>query len=338
MRDVGEGLIGERLSVFLGRPRLQGLPAVLETLGHEGKGGEDDMRELERLWRARHRRLIVRVAVVDPQAYTLPYDDELCRALAAAGRRGRAADGALHARRRRPSRTATCAASCSARRSRACSRAAPRSRARVPLKAGRARCSAWRAWCAACAPGTRTSCTGSGRPRRALDLRALRAARRDAGATVFTAHDVLPRRSRDAAPLWAELYASCDRVIVHGAASRDRLLVEVGGVTPERIAVIPHALLHAGARPPRAPEQAEPRLLFFGLIRPDKGLDLLIEALPAVAQRVPDVRLDVVGSPRMPIEPLRARARRSAWPSGSRGICASCAESEVPRGVRAARA
>ena len=48
---VGEGLIGERLSVFLGRPRLQGLPAVLETLGHEGKGGEDDMRELERLWR-----------------------------------------------------------------------------------------------------------------------------------------------------------------------------------------------------------------------------------------------------------------------------------------------
>jgi deoxyribonuclease IV len=48
---VGEGLIGERLSVFLGCPRLQGLPAVLETLGHDGKGGEDDMRELERLWR-----------------------------------------------------------------------------------------------------------------------------------------------------------------------------------------------------------------------------------------------------------------------------------------------
>jgi len=48
---VGEGLIGERLSVFLGRSRLQGLPAVLETLGHDGKGGEDDMRELERLWR-----------------------------------------------------------------------------------------------------------------------------------------------------------------------------------------------------------------------------------------------------------------------------------------------
>jgi deoxyribonuclease IV len=50
--NVGEGLIGERLSAFLGRPRLQGLPAVLETIGHEGKGPDAlCMRELERLWR-----------------------------------------------------------------------------------------------------------------------------------------------------------------------------------------------------------------------------------------------------------------------------------------------
>jgi deoxyribonuclease-4 len=49
--NVGEGMIGERLSAFLGRPRLQGLPAVLETIGHEGKGPDAlCMRELERLW------------------------------------------------------------------------------------------------------------------------------------------------------------------------------------------------------------------------------------------------------------------------------------------------
>ena len=58
----------------------------------------------------------MRVAVVDPQAFTPPYDDELCRALSAAG-----ADVELltarftHGRRR--SRTATSGASCSARRS-----------------------------------------------------------------------------------------------------------------------------------------------------------------------------------------------------------------------------
>jgi deoxyribonuclease-4 len=50
--NVGEGLIGERMSAFLGRPRLQGLPAVLETPGHDGKGADAlCMQNLERLWR-----------------------------------------------------------------------------------------------------------------------------------------------------------------------------------------------------------------------------------------------------------------------------------------------
>jgi deoxyribonuclease-4 len=50
--NVGEGLIGERMAAFLGRPRLQDLPAVLETPGHDGKGADAQcMQELERLWR-----------------------------------------------------------------------------------------------------------------------------------------------------------------------------------------------------------------------------------------------------------------------------------------------
>jgi deoxyribonuclease IV len=36
--NVLEGLLGERLGVFLGNPRLQGLPAVLETAGPENRG------------------------------------------------------------------------------------------------------------------------------------------------------------------------------------------------------------------------------------------------------------------------------------------------------------
>ncbi|HEY2373357.1 MAG TPA: deoxyribonuclease IV [Gaiellaceae bacterium] len=36
--NIGEGILGEKLGVFLGNQRLQGLPAVLETAGPDNKG------------------------------------------------------------------------------------------------------------------------------------------------------------------------------------------------------------------------------------------------------------------------------------------------------------
>ncbi len=54
--NVGEGELGERLGVFLGHPRLQGLPAVLETPGAEGHGPDAGdirrLRELHARWAA----------------------------------------------------------------------------------------------------------------------------------------------------------------------------------------------------------------------------------------------------------------------------------------------
>jgi deoxyribonuclease-4 len=38
--NIGEGLMGEQLGVFLAHPRLQGLPAVLEVPGPDGHGPE----------------------------------------------------------------------------------------------------------------------------------------------------------------------------------------------------------------------------------------------------------------------------------------------------------
>jgi deoxyribonuclease-4 len=52
--NIGEGLMGERLGVFLGHPKLQGLPAILEVPGADDKGpnaGElRKARELHSRW------------------------------------------------------------------------------------------------------------------------------------------------------------------------------------------------------------------------------------------------------------------------------------------------
>jgi deoxyribonuclease-4 len=48
-----EGEMGKRLSVFLGNPRLQALPAVVETEGQDGHGPDvEEIRRLRSLWKA----------------------------------------------------------------------------------------------------------------------------------------------------------------------------------------------------------------------------------------------------------------------------------------------
>jgi deoxyribonuclease-4 len=51
--NIGEGLLGEELGFFLGNPRLQGLPAVLETAGPDGHG--PDANEIRRAKEVRAR-------------------------------------------------------------------------------------------------------------------------------------------------------------------------------------------------------------------------------------------------------------------------------------------
>jgi deoxyribonuclease-4 len=54
--NIGEGLLGEQLGVFLSHPALQGLPALLETPGPEGKGPDAEqirrVKELHARWTA----------------------------------------------------------------------------------------------------------------------------------------------------------------------------------------------------------------------------------------------------------------------------------------------
>jgi glycosyltransferase involved in cell wall biosynthesis len=131
---------------------------------------------------------------------------------------------------------------------------------------------------------------------------------RDAAAerpVVFTAHDVLPRRTEHRDDLWREIFDLVDRVVVHGARAVERLVAL--GVDRERIARIPHPLFAASP----GDEVRTPNghaLLHFGLLRSAKGLDVLLRALPGIAAAVPDVRLVVAGDPLEPVEPLHALA------------------------------
>ncbi|MDX6699038.1 MAG: hypothetical protein QOE65_2435 [Solirubrobacteraceae bacterium] len=130
---------------------------------------------------------------------------------------------------------------------------------------------------------------------------------------VLTAHDVLPREPRPG-QLRAQrrLYDRVDAVVVHSHHGRERLVVDLG-VDPERVHVIPHgAFDHLAALPdePLPPELAGvdgPVVLFFGLLRPYKGVDVLLEAWRGIG----GAELWVVGMPRMPLRELRSRAAPS---------------------------
>jgi len=48
--NIGDGLMGEKLGVFMGHPQLQGLPAILEVPGKDGHGPDaDEVRKLKEL-------------------------------------------------------------------------------------------------------------------------------------------------------------------------------------------------------------------------------------------------------------------------------------------------
>jgi glycosyltransferase involved in cell wall biosynthesis len=166
---------------------------------------------------------------------------------------------------------------------------------------------------------------------------------------VLTSHDVLPREPR-AGQLAAQrrLYERFDAIVVHSAHGRSRLVDELG-VDGSRVHVVPHGVFTHLTRPPLggvevAPEgeavsakkgdsraRAEqgllrararegwvgsslesnnPVVLMFGLMRPYKGIDVLLEAWRGVDGQAPieDAELWVAGLPKMDISQLRAGA------------------------------
>jgi glycosyltransferase involved in cell wall biosynthesis len=114
--------------------------------------------------------------------------------------------------------------------------------------------------------------------------------------SVFTAHDLLPRRTARKQGLWRRLLARFDRVVVHSERGRETL---AGLGIDAR--VIPHPVF-AGDVERRDDGRT---VLSFGVIRPYKGLGDTIEAV----RRAGDARLVVAGDPLEPLDGYRRAAR-----------------------------
>ena len=116
--------------------------------------------------------------------------------------------------------------------------------------------------------------------------------------SVFTAHDLLPRRTAKRADMWRELLGRFDRVVVH--SENGRATLEAVGVDPERLRVVPHPVFPSD--PPRTDDGRT--VLCFGVIRPYKGLGDAIDAV----RRAGNARLLVAGDPLEDVEPYRTAA------------------------------
>jgi glycosyltransferase involved in cell wall biosynthesis len=129
---------------------------------------------------------------------------------------------------------------------------------------------------------------------------------------VFTLHYPLPS-SRAGRTAQRMLLSRFDAVVSHSEHGAARLRDEVG-LDPERVHVIPHGAFDYLTRlPDELPLPDElaaaegPVILFFGLLRPYKGIDVLLEAF----REVEGAELWIAGMPRMPVEPLYEAAARA---------------------------
>jgi glycosyltransferase involved in cell wall biosynthesis len=154
---------------------------------------------------------------------------------------------------------------------------------------------------------------------------------------VMTAHYVLPPSpSRRQLAGARRAFGAMDAVIAHSEHGARRLREQVG-LDPDRVRVIHHGAFDYLTRlpqeqplPPELEGAEGPVILFFGLLRPYKGIDTLLQAF----RRVEGAELWIAGNPRMDDEPLRRLADEA--PGRVRFLTRFVEDAEIPAIMRRA--
>ncbi len=154
---------------------------------------------------------------------------------------------------------------------------------------------------------------------------------------VMTAHYVLPPKpSRRQLAGARRAFGAMDAVVAHSEHGAQRLR-DIVGLAPERIRVIHHGAFDYLTRlPEEKPLPAElegaegPVILFFGLLRPYKGVDTLLEAF----REIDGAELWIVGNPRMDVEPLHRLGAEA--PGRVRFLTRFVEDAEIPAIMRRA--
>jgi glycosyltransferase involved in cell wall biosynthesis len=117
---------------------------------------------------------------------------------------------------------------------------------------------------------------------------------------VTTFHTVLARPKTAQRAVMSRIIALSSKVVVMAEKGRE-LLLTVYGVPLEKIEVIPHGIPDvAFVEPDRTKAElgfaAQPVILTFGLLSPNKGIEVMIDAMPRILEGSPDAVYVVLGA------------------------------------------
>ena len=114
---------------------------------------------------------------------------------------------------------------------------------------------------------------------------------------VTTLHTILAAPNDVQRAVMETLVASSERIVVMSTDGKD-LLQSVHGVDPDKIDVIPHGIPVAPDRGSKDKLGVEDSsvILTFGLLSPDKGIEYVIDAMPAILAKHPNTVYIVLGA------------------------------------------